>query len=187
MKEKISSYISKTHSAIESIEKITDEIENAVSAITDSVRNGGKILVFGNGGSAADSQHISTELISRFRRERKPIPAISLTTNTSLLTAVSNDYSFDDVFSLQVEALGRENDTAIAISTSGNSASIIKAAQTARQMGIKVIALTGAGGGELASNSDILLEIDSDVTSHVQEGHLAVYHMICMLVEDELG
>ncbi|MBN2407808.1 MAG: D-sedoheptulose 7-phosphate isomerase [Elusimicrobia bacterium] len=185
MKDIIDSYLDTATKTIQSLDGLKDRIRQAAELMIGAIKSGGKIIIFGNGGSAADAQHIATELVSRFRKERDTIPAMALTTNTSMLTAISNDYSFDDVFSRQMEAFGVRGDVAIAISTSGNSGNIIKAAAAARERGLKVISLTGKSGGKLKEYSDILLNVASDLTSHVQEGHLAIYHLLCYLVEEE--
>lgn len=186
MKDKIADYLKITIDTIKNLEDISDKIEDAGYLMVETLKNGGKLIIFGNGGSAADSQHIATEIISKFRKERKALPAIALSTNTSILTAVANDYGFDAVFSRQVEALACKGDLAIAISTSGNSPNIVKAADKAKEKNMKVIALTGSSGGELAKYADVLINVPSSETSHVQEGHLAVYHILCHLVEEEL-
>ena len=165
-----------------SVEKVTD----AVRAIKECYDRKGKLLVFGNGGSAADSQHIAAEMVVRFKRERKALACVSLTTDTSILTAASNDYDFSKVFVRQLEALLREEDLVFAISTSGVSANVVDAAEYARKMKIPVIALTGKGGGDLAKIADISIVVNSSVTARIQETHSAVIHAICELVEEEL-
>lgn len=168
-------------------EKLCQNILKAAELISLSFRSGGKLVVFGNGGSAADSQHFVTELVGRFLDERKSLPAIALTTNSSILTALGNDYGFDKIFERQVEALVNSQDVAVAISTSGNSENVIKAAQAARQKGAKVIALTGDGGGILSENSDVLIDIPSKDTPRIQEMHILTEHIICNLVEKSLS
>ena len=163
-----------------------ENIEKAVKSIVSSFRNGGKVLVFGNGGSAADSQHIAAELVGRFKKERKALPAIALTTNTSILTAIGNDYGYDVTFSRQVEALGREGDVAIGISTSGNSRNVVAALKKAKSIGLKTIGLTGAAGGEMKGICDILIAPPSKNTPRVQESHILIAHIICELVEGEM-
>ena len=165
-----------------SVEKVTD----AVRAIKECYDRKGKLLVFGNGGSAADSQHIAAEMVVRFKRERKALACVSLATDTSILTAASNDYDFSKVFVRQLEALLREEDLVLAISTSGVSANVVDAAEYARKMKIPVIALTGKGGGDLAKIADISIVVNSSVTARIQETHSAVIHAICELVEEEL-
>jgi len=147
---------------------------------------GNKILFFGNGGSAADAQHLAAELIGRYRRERAALPAMALTTDTSILTALANDYSFDIVFARQIQAFGRKGDVAIGISTSGNSANVLRAMETAKAMGLHTIALTGEGGGKLAGLVDVCFRVPSSSVSHIQETHITVGHALCDVVEREL-
>jgi D-sedoheptulose 7-phosphate isomerase len=144
------------------------------------------VLLFGNGGSASDAQHVAAELVGRFARERAPLPAIALTTDTSALTAIANDYGFEEVFARQVRALGRPGDVAVAISTSGNSPNVLRGAEAAREMGMTVVALTGAGGGALAAASDLCVNVPSDDTPRIQECHLTVEHVLCEAVENFL-
>lgn len=159
------------------------QIAGAVSLCVESLRAGGKLLFAGNGGSAADAQHWAGELVSRFYYDRPGLPAIALTTDTSILTAIGNDYGYDYTFARQVEALGREGDVFIAISTSGNSANIVRAAEAARSRGVKVIGFTGQGGGQLAALSDLCFRIPSNDTPRIQEGHEFVGHLLCALIE----
>jgi D-sedoheptulose 7-phosphate isomerase len=142
-----------------------------------------KVLIFGNGGSAADAQHIAAEFVNRFSIERKPLPALALTTDTSVLTSISNDYSFDDVFSKQIKALGRKDDIALGLSTSGDSRNVILAVETARQMGLYTVGLTGCGGGELGRCCDLALVVDSRSTPRIQESHALAGHLLCELVD----
>lgn len=160
-----------------------DPIEQAVNDITAAFKKNGKVLFFGNGGSAADSQHIAAEFIGRFQKERRSLPAIALTTDTSILTALGNDYGFDIVFARQVEGLGQKGDIAFGISTSGRSKNVIAGLKAARKSGLKTISLTGCGGGEVAALSDIKLVVPSDVTARIQESHICIAHTICELVE----
>ena len=148
-----------------------------------ALTKGGKVILFGNGGSAADCQHVAAELIGRFQNERKSLAAIALTTDTSIITALGNDYGFDIVFSRQIEGLARPNDIVIGISTSGNSKNIIAGIAQAKKMGLKTVSLTGCGGGMLAPLSDISLVVSSNVTARVQEAHICFLHIICELVE----
>ena len=160
------------------------DIEKAAQLIFEAVKGGRKVLWCGNGGSAAQAQHLSTELVGGLRNHhRPPIPSISLTTDSSLLTAWSNDISFETVFSRQIEAVGREGDILIAISTSGNSINIVKAVKTARKKGLKMIILTGKEGGWLKDLGDVVIRIPSSDTQRVQEGHITAGHIICELVE----
>ncbi|MCF7803207.1 MAG: D-sedoheptulose 7-phosphate isomerase [Candidatus Marinimicrobia bacterium] len=168
------------------LESCKDDILSAAKLIIKSVNNGGKLLTCGNGGSAADAQHIATELVVRMEKERPGIKALALTTDTSLLTAMSNDYSFTPVFARQVETLGDAGDVLLAISTSGSSKNIIEAAKSARSKGLKVLVLTGKTGGDLKSLGDEVILVPSDDTQRIQEAHITVGHIICGLVERTL-
>lgn len=159
----------------------------AVEAIIYSLRSHGKILFFGNGGSAADSQHVAAEFIGRFQKERRALAAIALTTDSSVLTALSNDYSYEIIFSRQIEALGRKEDVAFGFSTSGNSKNVIAGIKKAREMGLKTIVLTGSGGGNLKGQADIQIDVPSQSTARIQESHMCIYHTICELVENQLS
>jgi len=159
------------------------KIEQAAEMISSAFEQGCKVLIFGNGGSAADSQHIAAEFIGRFQKERRALPAIALSTDTSILTALANDYHFDIVFSRQIEGLGQPGDIALGISTSGNSRNVVEAIARARQLGLKTIVLTGHGGGQLAGISDVCLAVPSTVTARIQESHLLMAHAVCELVE----
>ncbi len=154
--------------------------------VVDSLKNGGKVLVFGNGGSASDSQHIAGEFVGRFKKDRKALPAIALTTNTAIITAIANDYSYDVIFSRQIEALGAKNDVAIGISTSGKAKNVSCGIKQAKKMGIKTIAFTGGDGGDIAKLADISLIVKSPITARVQEAHITVGHIICELAEHAL-
>jgi len=164
----------------------TAEVARAAQLIIEKMRAGGKLLIFGNGGSAADAQHIAAELAFKMGRERAALPALALTTDTSLLTAISNDRSFDFVFARQLQALGRKGDIALAISTSGNSTNVIEAVKEARTLGIATIGLLGAGGGEVAKLVELALIVPQHDTPRIQEVHIAIGHIICQLIEDEL-
>jgi len=157
----------------------------AARMIAASLRTGGKVMLCGNGGSAADSQHLAAEFVATLdhQRPRGGLAALALTTDTSFLTAYANDFGYEGVFSRQVETLGVEGDVLIGISTSGNSANIIAACVTARKRGVKIIAMTGEGGGKLAEHADILLAVPSAVTMHIQESHIALGHVITLAVE----
>ncbi|MFA6078463.1 MAG: D-sedoheptulose 7-phosphate isomerase [Candidatus Omnitrophota bacterium] len=161
-------------------------IEKAAKAIIRSLKAGGKLLVFGNGGSAADSQHIAAELVGRFKMERRALPAIALTVNTSIITALANDYGYDIIFSRQVEALGSRKDIALGISTSGNAKNVIAGVKKARSLGMTTIALTGGNGGGLKKISDISIVAGSKDTPRIQESHILIAHIICELVEQGL-
>lgn len=162
-------------------------IHKAAGMIYQALRSGGKLLICGNGGSAADSQHVAAELVVRFQKERKALAALALTTDTSLLTAEANDHGFDTIFSRQVEALGKKGDVLLAISTSGNSANILKAVQAARKNGLQTIALSGGNGGKLKKACHLCLLAPGEATCRIQECHLAMEHIICCLVEGWLG
>lgn len=162
------------------------EIAQAVAEIVCCFRDGGKVLIAGNGGSAADAQHIAAEFVGRFKMERKALPAIALTTNTSILTAIGNDYEYDMVFSRQAEALVQPGDVFIGISTSGNAESVIRAVEAARAKGAFAIGMTGRDGGRLAQCVDIALKVPSDDTPRIQETHITIAHIICELVESEM-
>jgi D-sedoheptulose 7-phosphate isomerase len=168
------------------LESRLSEIEAAGNLIWEALKAGNKILLCGNGGSAADAQHIAAELVGRYEQQRRAFPAISLTTDTSALTAVSNDFGYEIVFARQVEALAVAGDVLIAISTSGKSASIIKAADKARELGCKTIALTGCSGEPLAAHCDLAVIVPSERTSRVQEAHITIGHLWCEMVDRAL-
>lgn len=151
--------------------------------ITDCLKKNGKVILFGNGGSASDSQHIAAEFVGRFKKDRNALSAIALTTNTSILTSLANDYGYEVVFAKQIEALGRKNDVVIGISTSGKAKNVVLGIKQAKKMGLKAIALTGADGGELAKLTDISLVVPSSVTARIQEAHITIGHIVCELVE----
>ena len=171
---------------VQDMRKIMPEVASAGLRVRTALEKGRKLLICGNGGSAADSQHMAAEFVGRFVKERQSLPALALTVDTSLLTAVGNDYGFDCVFSRQVEGLGQEGDVLIAISTSGNSANVVKAVKTAKEKGIYVIALTGENGGILAKESDLCLAVPSQVTARIQEMHIMIIHMICEVAEADI-
>lgn len=171
---------------VQDMRKIMPEVASAGLRVRTALEKGRKILICGNGGSAADSQHMAAEFVGRFVKERQSLPALALTVDTSLLTAVGNDYGFDCVFSRQVEGLGQEGDVLIAISTSGNSANVVKAVKTAKEKGIYVIALTGENSGTLAKESDLCLAVPSQVTARIQEMHIMIIHMICEIAEADI-
>ena len=173
-------------------EEILDNIETVkiiakiAEVIIEAYRKGKKVILFGNGGSAADAQHIAAELVGKYYLERAPLPAIALTVNTSSLTAIGNDYSFAQVFAKQLEALGEAGDVAIGISTSGNSGNVLEALKAAKEKGLITIGFTGKKGGRLKDAVDYCLHIPSDDTPRIQEGHITVGHIICEIVEREL-
>ncbi len=158
----------------------------AAQAISDSLKAGRKLLVFGNGGSASDAQHMAAELVGRFQRERPAMAALALTVDTSILTAIANDYSFKQVFARQVEALGQRGDVALGISTSGESPNVVAALQVARTQGLKTIALTGRDGGSVGRAADIHVNVPDENTARVQEVHRTLIHVMCEVVESAL-
>lgn len=186
MREFITSELSKSvdlFTRLSSDEAYLDAIGAAVATSVIALKSGGKLLFAGNGGSASDAQHLAAELVCRLKDDRPAIAAISLATDTSILTAAGNDYGYEHVFSRQVEALGRKGDVLFAISTSGNSANILKAVDAAKKLGVLTIGLTGKSGGKLADACDIAIHIPSDETAKIQEGHITTGHMICALIE----
>lgn len=189
MKEKIAEIIK---ASIDTKQKILEDelllqtINNCVHKIVTAFKNGNKVLFCGNGGSAADAQHLAAEFSGRFYTDRKALPAEALHCNTSYLTAVGNDYSFDVIYSRLVDGIGRQGDVLIGLSTSGNSKNIIKAFETAKEKGMITIAFTGMTGGQLKSVSDYLINIPSADTPRIQESHIMAGHIICQLVEEKL-
>jgi D-sedoheptulose 7-phosphate isomerase len=172
-----------TMSRVLADDAIHDAVVRAAQTTADAMKSGHKLLVCGNGGSAADAQHLVAEFVGRLVVNRAALPAIALTTDSSILTAVGNDFSFDHIFERQVEALGQQGDVLLAISTSGNSKNCIRALQLARSRGLHTIAYTGNDGGHMASLADIHVNVPSNVTMNIQESHLALEHILCMMVE----
>ena len=168
----------------ECCERLSGRLAEAADIIITAYRNGRGVFIFGNGGSAADAQHIAAELVGRYLKERRALKAFALTTDTSILTAVANDYGFDKIFVRQLQAIAQSGDVAIALSTSGNSPNVVLALRQAREMGMKTIALTGMGGGKCAEHADVLLDVPSTETPRVQESHMVTYHTLCELVEE---
>jgi len=171
------------------MEQLSDTIADAVALLVEALKNGRKILACGNGGSAADAQHFAAELICRFEKERPSLPAIALTTDTSALTAISNDYNFNNIFARQISGLGLAGDILIAISTSGNSDNIIKAIEMAHSKQLSVIALTGRDGGKIAAllnDCDIEVRVPSEITARIQEVHLLTIHCFCHQIDEQL-
>lgn len=162
------------------------QIKEIADLLIECLRKGGKVILFGNGGSAADAQHIAAELIGRFKRDRSALAALSLTTNTSVLTSLANDYGYEVIFAKQIEALGQKNDIVIAISTSGKAKNVSLGIKQAKKIGLKTIALTGGDGGELAKLADVSFLVPSMVTARIQEAHITIGHIICELVEQTL-
>jgi len=187
MKEQIAKIIKESISVKEKILKSqTDTIAKIAEVALECLKNGNKIILFGNGGSAADSQHLAAELVGRFKIDRKSLPAIALTTNTSTLTAIGNDYGYEEVFSKQIEGLAQKGDLAVGISTSGKAKNVIAAINKAKELGIKTVGLTGCDGAGLAKRADISLIVPSDVTARIQESHITIGHIICELGEEHL-
>ena len=184
--------LAELHNAIDNLRCMSedagllDTLQQAALRCCGALRGGGKLMFAGNGGSAADAQHWSAELVSRFNYDRPGLAAIALTTDTSALTAIGNDYGYEFSFSRQVEALGRPGDVLIAISTSGNSPNVLKAVEAAKSNAILVIGLTGANGGKLAAACDLAFQVPSDATPRIQEGHEFLGHMLCELIETEM-
>ncbi len=168
-------------------ERCSESIETAAKLLMETFARGNKILLCGNGGSAADAQHIAAEFVVRYEKKRRALPALALTTDSSILTAHANDFDFDSVFARQIEALGNAGDTLIAISTSGNSKNIIQAAQIARAKNLNVIALTGETGGALIDVANLTITVPSTVTARIQETHILIGHYWCGVVEDNLN
>ncbi|WP_082438489.1 D-sedoheptulose-7-phosphate isomerase [Tepidiphilus thermophilus] len=165
---------------------LREQIARAVAICVEALRAGRKILFCGNGGSAADAQHWAGELVSRFYYDRPGLPAIALTTDTSILTAIGNDYGYDYTFARQVEALGQAGDVLVAISTSGRSKNVLRALDVAEQKGIKVIGFTGASGGDMAGRCEVCFKVPSTETPRIQEGHEFIGHLLCALIESEI-
>ena len=157
-----------------------------ITLVSKAFEAGNKVLFFGNGGSAADAQHLAAEFVNRFIMNRPPLPAIALTTDSSILTSVSNDLAFDEIFAQQIRALGKEGDVAVGISTSGNSPNVIKAIEVAKKIGIRTVALTGNDGGTLAKMADLSLVVPSNSTPRIQETHILIGHILCEMVEHQL-
>jgi D-sedoheptulose 7-phosphate isomerase len=173
--------------AIEDVARQTDAIVAVAGAITAAMRRGNKLLLFGNGGSAADAQHIAAEFLGRYLMERAAMPAISLSDNSSTVTCVANDYAFERVFARQIEGLGQPGDVAFGITTSGGSENVIAGLRAARERGLETVALTGAGGTGLAELADHVVAVAADETPRIQEAHALVAHLICELVEREVA
>ncbi len=172
---------------LQSLQPLDGAVARAGALATQSLRAGGKLMFCGNGGSAADSQHLAAELTGRFIKDRKPLAALALSTDSSALTCIGNDYSFDEVFARQLQGLGRAGDLLIAISTSGNSRNVIRAVEEARALGMSVIGLLGRNGGALRDLCDVAIVVPSQVTARIQESHILIGHTLCGLIEQQLG
>lgn len=185
MEDRIGSIFKEASELHSRISGLVPATAKAAGMMIDCIRKGGKIMFAGNGGSAADSQHLAAELIGRFMKDRRPMAGVALTTDTSIISAVANDYSFDDIFSRQVEGLGRKGDVLFGISTSGNSPNILKAIEKAGSMGIVTIGLTGNGGGKMARVVDCLIDVPyKGKSARIQEVHILIGHTLCELIED---
>ena len=184
MKEKIKKYFQTVSNNFQLLEKQTQNIESASNIIIDSLKKGNKIIFCGNGGSAADSQHLSAELMGRYKLDRNPLPAISLTVDTSAITAIGNDYGYEHVFSRQLSGIGNKNDVLYATSTSGTSKNVIEAIKTAKEMEIHVIALTGSNKTNISDYADVVINAPSNETNYIQEMHIAIGQLICGIVEE---
>ena len=178
---------------LESIQVKEEILRNQVGQIAeiaqlmiDCLKKDGKVIVFGNGGSASDSQHIAAELVGRFKKDRSALAGIALTTNTAILTSLANDYGYDVVFSRQVEALGKKNDVVLGISTSGKAKNVALGIKQAKKMGIKTVALSGGDGGDIVKLADVSLVVPSKITARIQEAHITIAHIICEMIEQEL-
>ena len=185
MKQHIFSEFDQHRSVLEeSIKSLSDDIESGGELIVSTLKAGNKILLFGNGGSAGDAQHIAAELTGRYKTERQGLPAIALTTDTSAITAIGNDYGFDRIFDRQVEAIGKEGDLLIGISTSGNSRNVLRALAYGKDNGMNTIGLSGKGGGDMRPLCDINLIIPSDDTARIQEMHILIGHVLCGIIDE---
>lgn len=162
------------------------KLVNAIEVLTAALKTGNKIMIFGNGGSAADAQHIAAEFVNRFIIERPPLPAIALTTDTSVITSIGNDYDFSEIFAKQIRALGQQGDVAWGLSTSGNSQNVLKGLELAKKMGLITLAFTGKDGGPIAQMADLSLNVSSNSTARIQETHITAGHAICELVDIKL-
>ncbi len=163
-----------------------DQIAQIAQLMIDCLKKDGKVIVFGNGGSASDSQHIAAELVGRFKKDRSALAAIALTTNTSILTSLANDYGYDVVFARQLEALGKKNDVVLGISTSGKAKNVALGIKQAKKMGIKTVVLSGGDGGDIVKLADVSLVVPSKITARIQEAHITIAHIICEMIEQEL-
>ncbi|MEO1016632.1 MAG: SIS domain-containing protein [Pseudomonadota bacterium] len=179
-------YLATVTRNFKALEAQVDKIDTAGARCVQALREGGKAIFCGNGGSAADSQHLAAELMGRFLIDRAPLPALALTVDTSALTAISNDYGYNEVFARQLRGIGREGDVLFGLSTSGNSENVLRSFTVAKEIGIFCIAMTGAGDSKLSAFADLALQVPSSATNHIQEMHIAIGHIICGIVEREL-
>lgn len=186
MKKKIKNYLQNASNNFKLLESQSDNIKIATNIMIEAINSKNKIIYCGNGGSAADSQHLSAELMGRYKLDRKPLPAISLTVDTSAITAIGNDYGFEYIFSRQLEGIGNKGDILYATSTSGESKNVIKAIEKAKEIGIKVICVTGKDNNKMSEISNITIHAQSNETNHIQEMHIAIGQLICGIIEEEL-
>ena len=186
-REEVKSVLEEAARVQADLTQMTEELLEAGEKIGERIGAGGRLLIFGNGGSAAQAQHLAAEMVGRFEAERAPIPALELTTDSSILTAVGNDYGFEEIFARQVRGLGRAGDIVLAISTSGDSPNVLRALDVAREMSLPTIALTGRTGGKLRERVDLCLAVPSDSTPRIQEAHLVLGHILCRLIESAVG
>ena len=186
MKKKIKNYLQNVSNNFKLLESQSDNIKIATNIMIEALNSKNKIIYCGNGGSAADSQHLSAELMGRYKLDRKPLPAISLTVDTSAITAIGNDYGFEYIFSRQLEGIGNKGDILYATSTSGESKNVIKAIEKAKEIGIKVIFITGKDNNKMSEISNITIHAQSNETNHIQEMHIAIGQLICGIIEEEL-
>lgn len=182
----VQDYVQEATRTISAVSGLAPVIANAAEEWKEALRAGRKVIFCGNGGSAADAQHLAAELMGRFLFDRAPMPALSLTVDTSALTAIGNDYGYENVFSRQLRGIGNPGDVLVGMSTSGNSVNVVKAFEVARELGIRTIALTGQGGGAMGELADVLIAIEHMQTNHIQEAHIVVGHLICAIVEADL-
>jgi D-sedoheptulose 7-phosphate isomerase len=184
--EALETTLAESAKAIAAITGILRELGQACELLSERIQAGGCVLAFGNGGSAAQAQHLAAELVGRFEQDRRALPALALTTDTSALTAIGNDYSFEEIFARQIRALARPGDVALAISTSGNSPNVLRALDAAREKNLRTIGLTGRKGGRMRERVDLCLCVPSDSTPRIQEAHLVISHILCHMVETSL-
>ena len=187
IEQTIAKTLNESSKTIDSISNLSNEIDKTVNLIINALTKNKKIIIFGNGGSAADAQHIAAEFLGRYKIKRKSIPAIALTSNSSTTTAIANDYDFSDVFSRQCESLVSKDDIVIGISTSGNSENVIKGLKTSKKNGGLTIGLLGNNGGKIKNTVDISLVVNATSVPRIQEAHRVIYHIICEIVEEELA
>lgn len=187
MNEVFSKNLAEHAVVVERMKEVSESVQHAARILADTVLGGGKVMLCGNGGSAADSQHIAAEFVGRFIDDREPIAALALTTDSSALTCIGNDYSYDTIFSRQVLGLGRPGDCLVGISTSGNSRNVIRAVDAAKQIGIKTVGLLGRSGGEIANLCDVSIIIPSDSTARIQEMHILIGHTLVGIIENRIG